>query len=216
MESNFDKQIKAKLDHAQVRTPDEFWLKLEGKLDAFEKPIEEKKSLTKPFLKYSAAAAVVALFAAFSFTFLNNSNNGKSVAVQVKLPIEKTEIKLGKEIKPVENVITVAAVKPAVKLKTKVVKKELETIELTTKPEILIAEKNDLKADLETAQIPVYALKLSTKKYSPSLNDKITIISGVPKNVEVNEALNKKQINIYERLQLLQSYKHHKINSFTE
>lgn len=215
MENNFDKHIKAKLERAEVRSPDELWLKLEGKLDAFEKPIEAEKSIAKLFLKYGVAAAVVGLFATLSFMFLNNSEH-KAVAVQTKLPTQKTEINLGGEIKPAVNVITVATVKPEVKPKIKLVKKHIENVESEAKPELLLAESSDLKADLETAPIPVYALKLSNKKFSPSLNDKITIISGEPKNVEINEALNKKQINIYERLQLLQSNKHHNKNSLLE
>jgi hypothetical protein len=207
MESNFDKQIKAKLERAEVAPSNELWAKLEGKLDAFEKPIEEPKSTRKIFWNVGVAAAVTSIAAMFSFLLWHTTEPNNS-GVQAKLPIQKTDVKIGEEVAPSVNVVTVAAVKSETKPTAKQKPHPVTKQETKFEPDNSLAENSEVKTDVEDFQTPVYSLKLNSKRISPSLNEKITIISGEPKKVEIDENINTKQVIIYNRLQLINQSKH--------
>jgi hypothetical protein len=207
MENQFDNLIKAKLERAEMVPPADLWTKLEGKLDAFEKPIEEHPSSPKIVWSVGIAAAVTAIAALLSFLVWSTSpSNTKKV--QAKLPVQKSDVKIGDEMIPAINVITVSEVKSEPKQLAKskpnqAAKHEINKVEL----DHTLAKIEELKTDIEDFQPPVYSLKLNSKKISPSLNEKITIISGEPKNVEIDEHVNAKRVIIYKRLQLINQSK---------
>lgn len=207
MENNFDKHIKEQLERAEAAPSKDLWAKLEGKLDAFEKPIEVPASSNKLFWNYGIAAAVTSVAAVLSFLFWNNGTAIHGVP-QAKLPAQKANIVIGEEMKPTVEVVTVAAIAPATQSAAKTVKRTPVKVETKIESEPLLAESSDAKHTDEEFQIPVYSLKLNAKKLSPSLNERITIISGEPKNVEVDETLNQKQVLIHQRLQLINKNKH--------
>lgn len=213
MKEDFDKHIKAKLECAEIAPSKDLWAKLESKLDAFEKPIEEGYTSIKVITKYGVAAAIATVAIALSFLFLNKNEN-RQVAEQVQLPTEKTDILLGEEMQPAVTEITVEEAKPMAKVaKHKSNKNLIKNEEIVSSPESLLAESDEVKSETEDFQIPMYSLKLNTQRTSPFINEKITVISGEPLNVEIDEDLNKRQILIYQRLQFMNYKNHHSANS---
>ncbi len=207
MENSFDKIMKDSFEKASTSPPKDLWSRIEGKLDAFEKPVESTHVISlSPVWKYAAAAVVSGVAVALGFLFLNKSSFEENLATRQSNTPVKTNIEIGEQIVPNVNVVNVVEVKQTKQ------KPSAKPVQTQSSDKFQIADTaplidSELVADgNESTNIPVFALKLNKPRTS-SLNDKIKVISGEPVRVEVDEDLNKKQILIYQRLRLLNTPK---------
>lgn len=209
MEQEFDKQIKNKVAGEQIKPSADLWDRIEGKLNAFEKPIEVQTDTTTkklPMWKYAAAAAVVGIAATFGFAFLNQTNNQSFAGNTLPDVVLKQDIQIGEQLNPSVNVINVAEVNTAPMPKTPKAKKATKVMEVESVADNTVLAADETISSDDNAGIPVFSLKLNAPKTSASLNDKIKVLSGEPVNVKVDEELNTKQILIHQRLKLSNEY----------
>jgi len=218
MENEFDKLMRERLSEASS-PPADLWDKIEGKLNAFENPIEVKKSIEiTPIWKYAAAAVVSGVAVAFGFMFVDGGNNQDIlIGGKTKLPIKYQEIQIGEQFVPVVQLVSVSEIKQSPS-KAKATKNAVRYVaKQSTIDEQLVATSDTEVASEEVNSIPVFSLKLNHQKTSQGMNDKIRVISGEPKRVEVDAELNQKQILIQQRLHLISesakiSKKSHNVN----
>jgi hypothetical protein len=212
MKRNMDKYFKEKLESAEMVPPKDLWTKLEGKLDAFEKPIENRPSGSLKFYWLGGmAAAITAIAVMLSYYFWNNTPPNANI-IQANVSVEKTNITTDQNLSPsAVEVGKAEEQKPVTSFQKKIAKHLPDNLpEHPVETNNLEASTGEIHQEIEEWQIPVHSLKLPYKETSSSLTEKITIISGEPQKAEVNEELNRKQLIIYQRLQLLHQSPRHK------
>jgi len=209
MENEFDKIMRERLSEASS-PPADLWDKIEGKLDAFENPIEAEKSIEiSRIWKYAAAAVVSGIAVALGFMFVNGGNNQDVlIGGKTQLPVNLKEIQIGEKLIPSVQLVSVSDAKQSIPLEEKSSKKAVKSVaKQSTVDEQLVAT-NDIEiGNEEVNNIPVFSLKLNNHKTSQGMNDKIRVLSGEPKRVEVDADLNQKQILIQQRLRLINERK---------
>jgi len=220
MENEFDKKMRERLSEA-FNPPADLWDKIEGKLDAFENPIESKKSIEiSPIWKYATAAVVSGIAVAFGFMFVNNGDN-QDVLLGTKAitpVIKHQEIQIGEDLVPSVQLVSVSEVKQSLPSEVRASRKAMKHVVTQSSVDEQLVATNDSEVRTEEVNsIPVFSLKLNTQKTSLGMNDKIRVISGEPKRVEVDAELNQKQILIQQRLRLINeshkvSKKYHDLN----